>query len=168
MTRLITATKEHIPIIKELAEHLWPLAFASILSVEQIDYMINLMYSMSSLEKQMEEGHQFAIAQNDGLNIGYVSYETNHNATDKTKIHKLYISLESQRKGVGKEMVDYVVQQALKSNNKALFLNVNKHNKSAIDFYKKHHFFLIKKEEIDIGNGFIMDDFVFELSLNQL
>ena len=53
------------------------------------------------------------------------------------------------------------------SKNNALFLNVNKHNQSAIGFYEKHGFFLVKKEVIDIGNGFIMDDFVFELELNE-
>lgn len=167
MTKLITANKDHVLIIKELAKQLWPDSFASILSVEQIHYMMNLMYSIPSLEKQMNEGHKFVIAQNEGQNIGYVSYETNHNATYKTKIHKLYISPIYQRKGVGKKMVDYVAQKALKSNNTALFLNVNKNNKTAISFYKKHGFFLVKEEVIDIGDGFIMDDFVFELSLKE-
>ena len=64
-------------------------------------------------------------------------------------------------------MVDLVAVEALDSGDKAVFLNVNKQNEGAIDFYKKHQFSLIKKEEIDIGNGFIMDDFVFELELTQ-
>ena len=64
-------------------------------------------------------------------------------------------------------MIDYVTQRAIEAKNNALFLNVNKYNHGAIDFYKKHHFILIKEEEIDIGNGFIMDDFVFELALNK-
>ena len=167
MIEIISAQKQHIPTIKKLADYLWPKAFASILSTEQIDYMMEMMYSQASIEKQMDEGHQFAIAQKDNVDIGYVSYETNHNNSHKTKIHKLYISPEYQRHGIGKLMVDYVAGQALKANNNSLFLNVNKFNTGAIGFYKKHNFVLTKKEVIDIGNGFIMDDFVFELAWNQ-
>lgn len=167
MIEIIRANKQHIPIIRELAEHLWPVAFASILSANQIEYMMDMMYSHTSLEKQMNDGHQYAIAYLNNLTIGYVSYETNHNQSGKTKIHKLYISPEHQRHGVGKIMVDYVAKQALKADNYGIFLNVNKHNTKAIDFYNKHHFHLTRKEEIDIGDGFIMDDYVFELTLAQ-
>lgn len=167
MIEIKIAEKKHIPIIRELAEILWPATFATILSDRQIVYMMEMMYSQESLEKQMDTGHHYAIAVENGINIGYVSFEVNHNDTHKTKIHKLYILPEHQRKGAGKIIIDYVAREAIKSQNRALFLNVNKHNKSAIHFYQKHHFFLVEKEIIDIGNGFIMDDFVFELELNE-
>lgn len=166
MIEIVAAHKQHIPRIKELAEYIWPKAFASILSLEQIEYMMNMMYSQEAIAKQMDEGHQFAIVYRDNVDVGYVSYEVNHNQTNKTKIHKLYISPEYQRGGIGKILIDYVAVQALESKNNVLFLNVNKHNVGAIDFYNKHRFSLVKKEEIDIGDGFIMDDFVFELPLS--
>ena len=166
MIEITTADKQHIPAIIKLSKHLWPIAFAHILSKQQIDYMMEMMYSCASLEKQMDEGHQYAIARIDNADVGYVSHEINCNQTNKTKIHKLYISPAHQRQGVGQALLEYVVKHALQSNNRALFLNVNKHNTKAINFYKKHHFFLTKKEEIDIGNGFIMDDYVFELTLD--
>lgn len=168
MVKIITAEIKDIPTIKKLAKQLWPIAFKSILSTEQIKYMMNMMYSQESIEKQMKDGHQYGIVNESDVAIGYVSYETNHNETHKTKIHKLYISPHYQRRGIGKIVVDYVADKALKSNNYTLFLNVNKHNQSAIDFYKKQNFNLLKEEEIDIGNGFIMDDFVFELKLNEV
>ena len=167
MIEIIKVNKQDIPIIKKLAEHLWPVAFASILSANQIQYMMEMMYSHTSLEKQMNAGHQYVIARRNGINVGYMSYETGFNKSDKTKIHKLYISTEHQRQGVGKALIYYVSQQAIQSDNNAIFLNVNKHNTKAINFYNKHNFLLIREEEIDIGNGFIMDDFVFELTLNE-
>ena len=167
MIEIKIADKKHIPIIRELAEILWPATFAPILSDKQIEYMMEMMYSQESLEKQMDAGHQYIIAVEDGVSIGYVSFEVNHNNTKKTKIHKLYILPQYQRKGAGKNIIEYVAKEAIKSENNVLFLNVNKHNQSAIHFYQKHDFFLLKKEVIDIGNGFIMDDFVFELKLNE-
>lgn len=165
MIEITKANQQHIPIIRQLAQQLWPVAFAAILSPSQIDYMMEMMYSTASLKQQMNDGHQYALALQDKQHIGYVSYETNHMGSDKTKIHKLYLSPQHQRRGVGKTIIDYVAQQAQQSNNKALFLNVNKHNTQAINFYKKHHCRLVQKEKIDIGNSFIMDDFVFELTL---
>ena len=167
MIEISKADKQHIPTIRKLADQLWPVAFASILSAQQIDYMMEMMYSYASLEKQMDDGHQYAIATLDKLNIGYVSYEIDHHQSGKTKIHKLYISPQHQRQGVGKAIIDYVAQQSLEQRNNSLFLNVNKYNTQAIHFYRKHRFALVKEEAIDIGDGFIMDDYVFELSLNQ-
>lgn len=167
MIEITKAHKQHIPAIKQLAEQMWPVAFASILSAQQIDYMMEMMYSAASLAKQMDEGHQYAIAKFDKQNIGYVSYEIDHSKSNKTKIHKLYISPQHQRHGVGKAIIDYVTKQALEQKNYSLFLNVNKYNSQAISFYRKHYFVLVKEEAIDIGDGFIMDDYVFELLFNQ-
>ncbi|HUI32453.1 MAG: GNAT family N-acetyltransferase [Dysgonamonadaceae bacterium] len=167
MIEIRRAGEKQIPKIIKLADELWPATFTSILSAKQIAYMMEMMYSRESLEKQMNDGHQYAIVMENDVDVGYVSYEINHDNSDKTKIHKLYILPEHQRKGIGKIVVDYVAQEARRSQNSALFLNVNKHNESAIGFYEKHGFFLVKKEVIDIGNGFIMDDFVFELELNE-
>ena len=165
MIEIVKADKQHKPTIRSLAQEFWPVAFASILTAQQIEYMMEMMYSTTSLEKQMDKGHRFAIASKNGEKVGYMSYEIDCEKSGKTKIHKLYISPNSQRMGVGKTMVHFVAQQALQANNKAIYLNVNKHNNKAIGFYNKHHFQLIKEEEIDIGEGFIMDDYVFELIL---
>lgn len=166
MIEIVKTNKQHIVTIKELAQEFWPVAFASILSEQQIEYMMQMMYSATSLEKQMNEGHKFVIARKNNKDIAYMSYEINCDKSGKTKIHKLYVSSNCQRVGAGKTMIDYVAQQALQANNSALFLNVNKHNCKAIGFYKKHHFQLVKEEKIEIGNGFIMDDYVFELPLH--
>ena len=165
MIDVVKIDKQHIPTIRTLAQEFWPIAFAAILSEQQIAYMMEMMYSPTALEKQMSKGHQFAIAIKNSEKVGYMSYEINCNNSNKTKIHKLYISPHYQRMGIGKAMVDFVAQQALQANNSALFLNVNKYNNKAISFYNKHHFQLVKEEEIDIGDGFIMDDYVFELTL---
>lgn len=168
MIDIRAAHKEDIPTIRALAQRFWPVAFASILSVKQIAYMMDMMYSPASLEEQMRQKHQFVIASRKKKDVGYLSYEVNCNNLNKTKIHKLYISPNHQRLGVGGALVNYVMLQALKAKNDVLFLNVNKQNEKAINFYKKHHFQLVKEEEIDIGDGFIMDDYVFELHVHPI
>ena len=134
MIEVVKVNKQHIATIKVLAQEFWPVAFAAILSAGQIAYMMEMMYSHSALEEQMNRGHQFAIASRNGAKVGYMSYEIDCDGTGKTKIHKLYIAPNSQRMGVGKAMVDSVSQQALLANNSALFQNINKYKNKAISF----------------------------------
>ncbi len=159
---IVVATKEQLSIVKNLAYKIWPNAYETILSKAQLDYMLEMIYSIDSLEKQFDKGHIFLLIE-DGQNfIGFASYELNCNNSNKTKLQKLYVLPEIQGKGIGKQVIDYIKEKVVLSNNLALFLNVNKFNK-AKDFYQKYGFQIIKEEVIDIGNNYIMDDYVMEI-----
>ena len=159
---IVVATKEQLAIVKNLAYIIWPNAYETILSKAQLDYMLEMIYSIDSLEKQFNNGHVFILIEDDQNFIGFASYEINCNNSNKTKLQKLYVLPEIQGKGIGKQVIDYIKDKVVLSNNLALFLNVNKFNK-AKDFYKKYGFQIIKEEVIDLGNNYIMDDYVMEI-----
>lgn len=159
---IVVATKEQLVIVKNLAYKIWPNAYETILSKAQLDYMLEMIYSIDSLEKQFDNGHIFLLIEDDQNFIGFASYEINCNNSNKTKLQKLYVLPEIQGKGIGKQVIDYIKEKVVLSNNLALFLNVNKFNK-AKDFYQKYGFQIIKDEVIDIGNNYIMDDYVMEI-----
>jgi diamine N-acetyltransferase len=159
---IVVATKEQLAIVKNLAYIIWPNAYETILSKAQLDYMLEMIYSIDSLEKQFNNGHVFILIEYDQNFIGFASYELNCNNSNKTKLQKLYVLPEIQGKGIGKQVIDYIKDKVVLSNNVALFLNVNKFNK-AKDFYQKYGFQIIKEEVIDIGNNYIMDDYVMEI-----
>jgi ribosomal protein S18 acetylase RimI-like enzyme len=159
---IVVATKEQLAIVKNLAYIIWPNAYETILSRAQLDYMLEMIYSIDSLEKQFNIGHVFILIEDDQNFIGFASYELNYNNSNKTKLQKLYVLPEIQGKGIGKQVIDYIKDKVVLSNNVALFLNVNKFNK-AKDFYQKYGFQIIKEEVIDIGNNYIMDDYVMEI-----
>jgi len=159
---IVVATKEQLAIVKNLAYKIWPNAYETILSKAQLDYMLEMIYSIDSLEKQFDKGHIFLLIEDDQNFIGFASYELNCNNSNKTKLQKLYVLSEIQGKGIGKQVIDYIKEKAVLSNNLSLFLNVNKFNK-AKDFYQKYGFQIIKEEVIDIGNNYIMDDYVMEI-----
>lgn len=163
MIEIIRADKNNIKDIQAMSNVAWPAAFKDILSPEQIEYMMSWMYSDESLCEQMEvKGHRYFLAKQNGNFLGYMSIEFNCGDTGKTKIHKIYILTGQQGKGIGKKLIETALKEAKKQANSALYLNVNKYNENAIGFYKKNGFFLAKEEVIDIGNGFVMDDYVFE------
>jgi ribosomal protein S18 acetylase RimI-like enzyme len=158
--------EDHLPEVQKIALKTWPKTFANILSPKQIDYMLDWMYDIEALRTQMnEKRHEFLLGAENGNNLGFASYEINHGGSQKTKIHKIYILPETQGKGVGKKLLLAVSEIALKNRNTHLFLNVNKYNQNAIDFYSHLGFYEAFKEVIDIGNGFVMDDVVMELKL---
>jgi len=159
---IVVATKEQLAIVKNLAYKIWPNAYETILSKAQLDYMLEMIYSIDSLEKQFNNGHIFLLIEDNQNFIGFASYEINCNNSNKTKLQKLYVLPEIQGKGIGKQVIDYIKEKVVLSNNLALFLNVNKFNK-AKDFYQKYGFQIIKEEIIDIGNNYIMDDYVMEI-----
>lgn len=163
--QIVEATTDHIYNIQVLSNVIWPATFSNILSQEQISYMMDMMYSTSSLEKQINElNHHYLLAEEDGEYLGYLSYELNYKGTPITKIHKIYVLPSIQGKGVGRLFIDAVSKLALKNNNRLLSLNVNRYNK-AIDFYKRMGFDFFASENIEIGNGFLMEDYVMNKDL---
>jgi ribosomal protein S18 acetylase RimI-like enzyme len=155
------AQKSQLFIIKELAYTIWPVAYGEILSQEQLDYMLNLIYTIESLEKQVDNNHVFLLVEDDNQFIGFASYELNFENSNKTKIQKLYVLPEIQGKGIGKHLINYIKQIAIDNKNSGLILNVNRFN-IAKEFYLKYGFEITKEIKIDIGNNYIMDDYIME------
>jgi ribosomal protein S18 acetylase RimI-like enzyme len=158
------ASKEQLPIVRDLAYKIWPDTYGATHTNEELDYMLSKFYAVDALEQQMENGHVFVLAQENEAYVGFVAYEINSEYTSYTKIHKLYVLPETQGKGIGKALVDYVRKEAIINKNQKLFLNVNKLNK-AKDFYHRYGFVITKDIIIDIGQGFVMDDYVMELTV---
>ncbi len=165
MVHLRLLAKEELMLIQRIAHQTWPSTFAGLLSEAQIDYMLNWMYALPMLESQVEQGHGFLVAEAEGNAIGFAGYELNHLAGSMSKLHKLYLLPSSQGKGVGKALLLEVVKSSREAGQKSLVLNVNKYNKKAIDFYLAMGFVTIRQEVNDIGQGYVMDDDVMELSL---
>ncbi len=125
--------------------------------------MLDAFYCIANLEKQMNNGQVFELLFEETNAIGFVAYELNCNFEKMplTKIHKIYLLPETQGKGFGKFMIDEVSKIAKSNNQKGIYLNVNKYN-TAKFFYEKLGFVISKEEVIEIGNDYVMDDYVME------
>ncbi|WP_157603288.1 GNAT family N-acetyltransferase [Spirosoma telluris] len=167
MITITQATEEDLPLIRDIAYQTWPNTFGEILSPAQISYMLEMMYSLDALTTQInEKKHVFLLAKNTDTDeyLGYVSYELDYTGQPLAKIHKIYLLPASQGKGVGRLFIDQVGAIALAHQNTRLGLNVNRYNK-AIQFYERMGFLIVGTEDIDIGDGFLMEDFVMEKPL---
>lgn len=153
-----TASKIDIPIIQEIAYATWPSTYGHILSKEQLNYMLDMMYSSSSLENQMNQNITFFLAELNGEIVGFAS--TGREPMEGMfKLHKLYILPNIQTKGIGSALLEAVILFAKKNSGEQLVLQVNRNN-SAVDFYKKKDFIILYEADFDIGNGYQMNDYV--------
>lgn len=160
---LIPVGTEAIDEIQDLEKRIWPDTFGSILSKDQIEYMLDMMYGTDSLREQMSRSRlQFFLYQLGGESIGFMSLE---GVASAVRVHKLYLLPDTQGKGHGKRMLDYAKSWAKDNHASYLVLNVNKYNEGAIAFYRKLGFHMSKEEDIDIGSGYWMNDYQMECPL---
>lgn len=153
------ASEKDVKLIRTLALQIWPRAYSKILSKEKINYMLDLFYRESSLLKQMQDQHKFILVYNSGHPIGFASYsEIEHTVF---KLQKIYMLSLQQGRGSGRFVIDYIIKDILAKGATALRLNVNRQNTARI-FYEKLDFKMIGEEDVDIGNGFFMNDFIME------
>lgn len=160
---ILLTTPAELIRIRRLAEVIWPVTFAEILSKEQISYMMQMMYAPEVMRAEMGAGVQFEILQLDGADAGYMVYEKI--SAECAKLHKLYLLQKFHGQNFGQKMLDHVAASCRRMGCRSLKLNVNKHNSRAIKAYLRNGFSHDHPETNPIGNGFVMDDFVMIKSL---
>ncbi len=155
---------DDINTIGFLAQQIWPATYQDILSPEQLEYMMNLFYSPGSLRKQMvEDKHLFLIVEMEEEAIGFASWSLT-GEENVFKLHKIYVLPGKQGKGLGRALLQFIFEQIRPDGARTLRLNVNRHNK-ARQFYEKMGFTVVKEEDVAIGNGYFMNDYVMEIPL---
>ena len=155
------ATDQDITLLQELAEKSWNSAYANILSTDQMEYMLTEMYAKDELFKQLQNpNYQYYLILSDVIPAGFIGFEF-HYEKETTKLHRIYLLNEFKGKGLGKKGLDFMKKMAAETSDKRIILNVNKEN-PARKMYESQGFKVFKEEVFDIGNGYVMDDFLME------
>jgi diamine N-acetyltransferase len=160
---ITTATTDDIAYIQYIAHGTWPLVYGPIVGEAQLKYMLDLIYSTSSLEKQMKDGSVFLIAEENHDPIAFAAYFLK--SPNVYKLDKLYTLPNQQGKGLGKLLINRVIEAIKPLGATSLLLNVNRYNTKAQNFYRHLGFEIIEEVDIPIGAGFFMNDYVMELKL---
>lgn len=159
-----TAAIEDFIGIRRVVHDVWPVAYKTVITPQQIDYMLRMMYDDESLRRQMlAENCEFILAKLNDEIVGFASYS--EIASGEFKLHKLYVLTSQQGKSTGRKLLDEVCNRATKHGGKKLELQVNKKNEPAINFYHRNNFTIDHDDVFDIGNGFVMDDYIMVKNL---
>jgi diamine N-acetyltransferase len=157
---IAAATVNDLATVARLAGVVWRRHYPGIITNEQIDYMLARGYAEPALRPFLESpGAGLAIAHADGHPVGFAAWCRAEKAAT-TKLDKLYVLHETQGRGAGRRLIEHVEAAARADGASTLVLNVNKHNTSSIGFYRRCGFEVRESVVVDIGRGFVMDDFV--------
>lgn len=147
-----------------LADETWKQVYAPILAKEQLDYMLDTIYSAKNLRDQIEHNKQtYLMLIEDEQAVAFAAFSLRSEDPEIYKLHKLYCLPSTQGKGYGRILLERVMEEVLKAGKHTLDLNVNRYNK-AKTFYEKLGFKVIYEEDVPIGQYF-MNDYVMRKEL---
>ena len=164
------AGNSDLQTIHDMAKVVFRDTYRTILSPEQMEYMMDWMYSLPNLEKQVSQGHTYYIAWGGVEPLGYVSVRKDSFDSDGTEVwhlEKIYVMPSAQGCGLGLRLLETVKKHVSdnKSAQKArIELNVNRNN-PAVGFYKKQGLTILRQGDFPIGNGFYMNDYIMGIDV---
>lgn len=158
--KLVKLKSEDISTVQQLAREIWEEHYFPIIGQQQIDYMLDLFYSTEKIQKELEEGVYWEILYLENEAIGYLVCEVEE---ENIQLSKLYLKSKVRGKGLGKFLIDRSKEIAKENNKNSIRLNVNKNNTQSIAFYERVGFLKVEEGVFDIGNGYFMDDFIYEM-----
>ena len=165
------ATLEDIPLIREMANVAFRDTYRTILSPEQMDYMMDWMYSEESLLRQMQrDRHVYFLAEEAGTPCGYFSVQPlglQEDGAYHFEFQKMYLLPAFKGQGIGRQMVDHVfnfVRDAAQGWPCHVELHVNRYN-PVVSFHKHMGFSILREGDFPIGHGYFMNDYIMGIDL---
>lgn len=152
----------NLALIENMANTIWHEHYTPIIGTEQVNYMLDKFQSVSTMRDQINQGYQYFLINFNDNAVGYLSFEKRENVLFLSKI---YLLKSERGKGIGRKAMEFVVSVAKGFTCTKVSLTVNKFNLNSIRAYERAGF--KKKGELvqDIGNGFVMDDYLMEKTI---
>ena len=164
MYAIRTATLADVETIRQLAQEIWYATYLSILTKEQLDFMLAEIYSTQTLTRQIANNEQtFILIVEEEQIVAFAAYSPREEDQEIYKLHKLYCLPATQGKGYGKLLINEVSNKVLEAGKHLLELNVNRYNQ-ARSFYEKMGFKVIYEADIAIG-PYWMNDYIMRKEL---
>jgi diamine N-acetyltransferase len=150
--------------VARMAREVWDEYYVPLIGRAQVDYMVARFQSAEAMQAQIDSGYEyFQIQQSDQI-IGYAAVRLDV-AEARLFISKLYLLAAHRKSGAGRKTLDLIEHRARERGAKLLWLTVNKGNPS-VRAYERLGFRIAEAIVMDIGGGFVMDDFRMEKPLS--
>ena len=156
-------TQEHIKAVETLANTIWHHHYKPIIGKEQVLYMLDKFQSSEAIKRQIEDGYEYYLLLYENDYVGYISIKKD--APEILFLSKIYVLANFRGKKIGKSAMAFIMNRAKVLGCTHIRLTVNKYNTNSIAAYERMGFKTIEALVIDIGQGYIMDDYKMELSL---
>ncbi|MDG0811380.1 GNAT family N-acetyltransferase [Cohnella rhizosphaerae] len=159
------ATIEDVRTVAALAAEIWHEYYGALLSLEQIVYMVDKFQSPDAIADQIsEQGYEYYLMRADGADVGYLAVKAEDG---KLFLSKLYVLKAHRGRGYASSAMAFLIRLCRERGLGAVWLTVNRHNDASIAVYEKKGFRKVREQVADIGNGYVMDDFIMEKAIGE-
>ena len=154
--------------IAVLASEIWREHYTPIIGEQQVEYMLTKFQSAKQICEDIKRNDYIYFTAEDIKSGELIGYCATQPKEDYLLLSKIYVRKDYRGRGVARSFLDEVTALCRwEYSFEKIRLTVNKYNDGSIAAYKKMGFEIIDSVETDIGGGFIMDDFVMELRIEQ-
>ena len=153
---LSASTESDFAQIETLAREIWEEHYTAIIGVAQVAYMLEKFQSVKAMHEQIKEGYEYFMIQDTERLVGYLAFKEEAGGLFLSKV---YVHASARGKGLGKAAIEFVKSEVDKRGLKQIRLTVNKYNHNSIAAYLKMGFEKTKELVMDIGEGYVMDDY---------
>ena len=148
-----------------LAEEIWREHFTPLLEPGQVDYMLDKFQSVRAMTEQLKTGgYRYFFLLAEGEPVGYTGVKPEEG---KLFLSKLYVRAQDRGKGYASQAFAFLEGICRKENLSAIWLTVNRYNDVPIAVYQKKGFVTVREQVADIGNGYVMDDYIMEKTIDR-
>ena len=159
----VSLNPEEIKDLSDFAASIWREYWTDVLPNGQAEYMIKKFQSAEAMKEQMEhDNYSYFYIMSDGKRAGYTGLSLRDG---ELFLSKLYVLKEFRHRKIATRVFPLIVDFAVRNGRKRIVLTVNKGNINAINAYKKLNFREIDAVVTDIGNGYVMDDYIMEYTV---
>ncbi len=163
MVTVRIATSSDIKILKDLANELVPASFKGVLTTQQIDMMLDKLYSQQALQDALDAGKDYFIASIDGRDVGVVSII--RQGPSLFLMQKIYMYKECVGQGVGTALLTKVKEFVRSKVTPATVeLIINAHNPE-LGFYIKNGLTKVRDTGLDMDDFYISEE-VYSMTIN--
>src|SRR5689334_4302014 len=160
---LPVTTPAQVAHVARMAHEVWNEYYVPLIGQAQVDYMVAKFQSAEAMQSQVDTGYEYFQMQQDGQIVGYAAIR--HDAADQRLfVSKLYLLAAHRKSGAGRATLALLEQRARSLGATHLWLTVNKGNAS-VRAYERMGFRIVESMVVDIGGGFVMDDYKMEKAI---
>jgi len=160
----ICSNEQEIKALAQCAKEIWNEYFITLISQAQIDYMVQQFQSEEALKKAIYKDHYtYFIGYEADRIIAYCGVQVQGN---RLFLSKLYVKKQYRKQGIASKLLQKAIHFAKQQQCDAVYLTCNKYNENSLSIYRHKGFTTIDSVQTDIGEGFIMDDYILQLKLS--
>lgn len=153
---------QQIQEVAELAEMIWHEHFTPIIGTSQVEYMVDKFQSVPALKTQLKNGYEYYQLFDKGEFCGYCGI---HPENGRLFLSKIYIRKDCRGRHLATKAFEFLKDLCRRRGLSSIWLTCNKHNDGSLAVYSHLGFKTIDTQVADIGNGFVMDDYIMEYTL---